>query len=61
VVDDQPIHVQRFIFSAGGAQVSLPVAGRLYAPTQDLAAGPEGSLVVMDPRADGLHIWTVLP
>jgi hypothetical protein len=53
--------VQRLVFSAEGAQVSLPVAGRLYAPTQDLAAGPDGRLVVMDPRADGLHIWTVRP
>jgi hypothetical protein len=61
VVDDRPIHVQRLVFSAEGAQVSLPVAGRLYAPTQDLAAGPDGRLVVMDPRADGLHIWTVRP
>ncbi|MFN7143623.1 MAG: hypothetical protein ACK4YP_07610 [Myxococcota bacterium] len=45
----------------GGSPVSLPVRGRLYAPAQDVAVGPDGDLAWLDPRADGLHLVRVSP
>ncbi len=45
----------------GGDTVSLPTRGRLYAPAQDVAVGPDGDLAWIDPRADGLHVVRVAP
>lgn len=45
----------------GGVSVALPVRGRLYAPAQGVAVGPDGELGWLDPRADGLHIVRVAP
>lgn len=45
----------------GGAAVTLPVRGRVYAPSQDVAVGPDGSLGFLDPRADGLYVVRVAP
>ena len=45
----------------GGTRVTLPVRGRLYAPTDDISVSPEGELGWIDPRADGLHLVRVTP
>lgn len=45
----------------GGAALTLPVRGRLYAPAQDASAASDGSFGWMDPRTDGLHVVVVTP
>lgn len=45
----------------GGAALTLPVRGRLYAPTQDASAASDGSFGWIDPRTDGLHVVVVTP
>jgi hypothetical protein len=60
VVGDSPIRVERWAL-LGDARVDLPVDGRLYAPTQDLAVDANGRLLVLEPRTDGLHIVRVSP
>ena len=60
-VMDEGAVTRQAIPLAGGAAVVLPVDGRLYAPSRDVAAGPDGTLGWLDPRADGLHVVTVGP
>ncbi|MDP2309621.1 MAG: hypothetical protein Q8P18_26610 [Pseudomonadota bacterium] len=43
----------------GRVTVSLPVGGRMYAPMQDVAVGPDGGIGWLDPQADGLHLVRV--
>ncbi|MDP2315190.1 MAG: hypothetical protein Q8P41_19985 [Pseudomonadota bacterium] len=45
----------------GGPTVSLPVRGRVYAPSQDVAVAPDGALGFLDPQPDGLHVVRVAP
>lgn len=62
VVADSPIEVTRTAWHVPSRQAHpLPVQGRLYAPSGDLAATPEGELVVLVPRAEGLEILRVSP
>ena len=62
VVADSPIVVTRTAWHVPTREPhELPVAGRLYAPRGDLAATPEGELVVLVPRAEGLEILRVSP
>lgn len=43
----------------GRVTVSLPVRGRVYTPTQDVAVAPDGGIGWLDPRTDGLHLVRV--
>ncbi|MES2642451.1 MAG: hypothetical protein V4850_23410 [Myxococcota bacterium] len=52
---------RRAVSLRDGAEVALPVEGRLYAPSRDVACAPDGTLGWIDPRADGLHIAQVTP
>ncbi len=62
VVADAPITVERTAWHIPSRQAQpLPVDGRLYAPRGDLAATPEGDLVVLVPRAEGLELLRVSP
>jgi len=62
VVGDAPIRVTRTAWHIPSHQAHpLPVDGRLYAPQGDLAATPEGELVVLVPRDEGLEILRVSP
>lgn len=62
VVSEGPLVVTRkAIPLAGGASVDLPVAGRLYAPSRDLAIDAEGRLHVLVPTAGGVVLWEVTP
>ncbi len=62
VVSDSPIEVTRTAWHvSSGQSVDLPVEGRLYAPRGDVAATPEGDLVVIVPRDAGLEILRVSP
>lgn len=62
VVGDSPLQVERQVISLDtGARVSLPVSGRLYAPTADVAVDGRGALVWMAPQAEGLRLGEVLP
>lgn len=45
----------------GGETLNLPVRGRLYAPTVDASAAPDGTFGWMDPQPDGLHVVVVTP
>lgn len=45
-----------------GREVGLPArAGARYRPSVDVAAGPDGDLVYLEPAADGLHLIRVSP
>ncbi len=62
VLGDSPIRVTRTAWHIPSRQAhTLPVDGRLYAPQGDLAATPEGDLVVLVPRDEGLEILRVSP
>ena len=62
VVADDPIQVERSAWHVPSRQsVALPVEGRLYAPRGDVAATPEGELVVMVPWEEGLELRWVSP
>ncbi len=62
VIADDPIQVDRHAWPIGGGPpLALPVAERLYAPNSDIAATPEGELLVMVPVELGLEIWRVKP
>ena len=62
VVADAPIAVERTAWHIPSRQAfELPVEGRLYAPRGDVAATPEGDLVVIVPRDRGLEILRVSP
>lgn len=62
VVADRPITVERTVLSLDtGRSAVLPVTGRLYAPSQDLAVDGRGHLVWMAPMARGLVLGEVAP
>lgn len=62
VVGDAPLVVERRARCLEtGAEARLPVAGRLYAPSADLAVDGRGRLVWMAPFADGLWLGEVAP
>jgi hypothetical protein len=62
VVADLPLQVTRTAWHIPSRQHrDLPVAGRLYAPRGDLAATPEGDLLVLVPKPAGLELLRVSP
>lgn len=62
VVEDDPIAVSRTAWHIPTRQAAdLPVAGRSYAPRGDCAAAPDGSLLVLVPRPEGLELLRVTP
>lgn len=62
VVAEAPIAVERTAWHIPSHQsFDLPVEGRLYAPRGDVAATPEGDLVVIVPWDWGLEILRVSP
>ncbi len=62
VVAEAPLKLTRQAWHAPtGQSVELPVEGRLYAPRGDAAATPEGELVLLVPRAEGLELLWVTP
>lgn len=61
VVADAPIQVERHFFQGTTELAEIDLSGRLYNPTQDVAAGANGQIVQLLPRADGLHLITLTP
>jgi len=62
VVADRPLRVERRAWHVPtGESVELLVRGRLYAPRGDVAVDPDGRLVVLTPRAEGLQVLRVSP
>lgn len=62
VVGDAPLRIQRQVLSLdSGARATIPVEGRLYAPTLDVAVDGRGALIWMAPQRDGLRVGEVLP
>lgn len=58
---DDGVLTRRVIPLDGGETVAVPLDGRLYAPTEDVAVGPDGDLAWMRPMSDGLRIVRVTP
>jgi len=62
VVGDSPLRVARQAISLEtGRRATLPVEGRLYAPSDDVAVDGRGHLLWMAPLAAGLQVGEVTP
>lgn len=62
VVGDSPLRVARQVISLDtGRRATLPVEGRLYAPSDDVAVDGRGHLIWMAPLPGGLEIGEVTP
>ncbi len=60
LVDTSPIRVSREIVTPS-ARWTLDLAGRQYAPVDDVAVGSDGTLIWFEPLADGLHLYRTKP
>jgi len=58
--DTSPLRVTREIVTPN-ARWTLNVGARLYDPVDDIAVGPDGTLMWFEPLVDGIHLYRMKP